>query len=85
MSNIVRTEETAFNIRLNNRRQNLRYFQQQSHNFKNDAKFIVIVKLFNTSNPKGILRERLNRKRKPPDPSNKNLNSICTIEPSRSI
>ena len=48
--------EAAFNIKLNNRRKDTkspnailasRHFQQQSHNFSNHAKFIIIDKLVN--------------------------------------
>ena len=36
-----------------------RHFQQQGHNFKSNAKFIIIDKLVTTSSSKDILREHL--------------------------
>ena len=58
--------QTAFNIRLNNHREDTknpntiracRHFQQQIHS--SHVKFIIIDKLVNTFSSKGILRERL--------------------------
>ena len=59
--------KTAFNIRLNNHKKDIknpnailayRHFQQQGHIFNSDAKFTIIDKLVNTSSSKEILHER---------------------------
>ena len=60
--------ETAFNIRLNNHRKDVKkanailackHFQSPNHNFNQHAKFTIIDKLTNTNKPKEILRQRL--------------------------
>ena len=59
---------TAFNLRLNNHRKDTKkpnfilickHFQEQEHNFKNYAKFIIIDKLLNLYGCKEALREML--------------------------
>ena len=63
MNNIGKAE-TIFNIRLNNHRNDTknpnailacRLFQQQVHNSNDNAKFIIIDRLVNTSSSKDIL------------------------------
>ena len=60
--------ETAFNLRLNNRRKDTkkpssilacRLFKKQGHNFNKHAKFIIIDKLVNLHCSKEALREML--------------------------
>ena len=60
--------ETAFNLRLNNHRKDTKkpnstvvckHFQEQGHNFKKYAKFIIIDKLLNLHGCKEALREML--------------------------
>ena len=62
--------ETAFNIQLNNHRNDIKNphpktilaridFRDKNHNFNEHAKFIIIDKLTNTKKPKEILRQRL--------------------------
>ena len=65
--------ETAFNIRLNNHKNDAKnhhpktilackHFREKNHNFNKHAKFIIIDKLTNTKKPKEILRQRLIQK-----------------------
>ena len=60
--------ETAFNLRLNNRRKDTKksnsilgckHFQEKGHNFDKNAKFIIIDKLINLHSSKEALREML--------------------------
>ena len=62
--------ETAFNILLNNHRDDVKnphpktilackHFREKNHNFNKHAKFIIKDKLTNTKKPKEILRQRL--------------------------
>ena len=64
----VRKVETAFNLRLNNSRKNIKkpnsilaykQFLGQGHNFNKHSKFIIIDKLANLHNSKEALREML--------------------------
>ena len=63
--------ENVFNIRPNNHGENVKnpnaipacsYFQEHSHKFNNQAKFLVLLKLVNNFSLKDILRARLIRK-----------------------
>ena len=63
--------ETSFNIRLNNRRKDVKkvdaimackYFQQESHNFNKHAKFTITDQLTNTFKSKETLTQRLTKR-----------------------
>ena len=67
--NVGKTE-TAFNIRLNNHRHNVKnlynkimsqskHSREKNNNFHKHATFIIIDKFTNTKKPKEILRQRL--------------------------
>ena len=60
--------ETSFNIRLNSHRKDVKkveaimackHFQQESHNFKKNAKFTITDQLTNTSKSTETLTQRL--------------------------
>ena len=64
----VEKAETAFNLRLNNHRKDIKkpnsivackHFQEQGHNFNKHAKSIIINKLVNLHDSKEALRKML--------------------------